>query len=98
MVVVLVLGGGGGGGGGEEHEDKRCTRWWFGARLGVSRLRTDPWIGTTDELELVPASGQRLAIGTLAHVSNIQAQLLRVEEWWRVEEVMRGWWSSCVET
>ena len=67
------------------------------ARLGVGRLRTDPWIGTTDELELVSASGQLLVIDTRAHVSNMQAQLRRLKEWWRVEEVMRGWWSNCVE-
>ena len=77
---------------------KWCTRWWIRARLGVGRLRTDPWIGTTDALELVSASGHLIAIDTRAHVSNIQAQLRRLKEWWRVEEVMRGWWSNCVET
>ena len=68
------------------------------SRLRVGRLRTDPWIGTTDELELVSTSGQLLAMGTSAHGSTIQAQLRRLKEWWRVEEVMRGWWSNCVET
>ena len=72
---------GGGGGGGEEHEDKRCTRWSIRARLGVGRLRTDPWIGTTDALELVSASGQQIAIDTRAHVLMIQAQLRRLKEW-----------------
>ena len=29
-------------------------------------------------------------MGTCAHVSNTQAQLRRLKEWWRVEEVMGG--------
>ena len=37
-------------------------------------------------------------MGTLAHVLMIQAQLRRLKEWWRVEEVMGGWKSNCVET